>query len=191
MPFDIEMTSSEGFPGRGRAPQSGLEEGSRPAYGDHLVPDWISSLDGVEDRLRRGATVADVGCGRGDATLLLALAYPNSTFRGFEAHAPSVRAAREAARIAGAKNVRFEQALPHEFPGSAYDLVTTFDGRLHWGDAKRAASRIREALADDGVWMIVVPGLDESLRAIATVAGFTRFRHVADSAFHSIYEAVR
>lgn len=134
--------------GRVRAPQ--------------LLRGWVALLDGVEERLRRGVTVADVGCGRGAATLILALSYPRSTFRGFDANDGSLAMARAAARSLGVENVRFDRAAPHEFPGRAYDLVTTFDALRYLDDARAVADRVREALIEDGVWMIVEPRSDSA-----------------------------
>jgi ubiquinone/menaquinone biosynthesis C-methylase UbiE len=117
----------------------------------------------VVDKLQRGATVADVGCGRGASTIVMARAYPNSRFVGFDYHAPSVEAASQAARNAGLGNVRFEVAQAKSFPGR-FDLVAFFDCLHDMGDPVGAASHVREALEPDGTWMIVEPFATDRLR---------------------------
>lgn len=130
--------------------------GSR--YATSLVGDWIPALDGVEAKLRTGARVADVGCGHGASTLLLAEAFPASTFCGFDYHAPSMEAAREAAAEAGLSDrVTFEVAAADAFPGSDYDLVCTFNAYHEMGDPEGVAARIRNSLAEEGTWLLVEP----------------------------------
>src|SRR5262245_12154520 len=108
-----------------------LFEGTRrffhPGYAAHLVADWIPALSGVRERLTKGGRVADVGCGLGSSTMLMAGAFPRSEFVGFDYHAPSIERARELAKTAGLENVRFEVAAAKEFPGTGYDLVAFFD----------------------------------------------------------------
>ena len=136
----------------------GTERFFRPGYSAHLVNEWIPALDGVEAKLARGGTVADVGCGYGTSTLLMAKAFPNSRFVGFDYHAPSVERARAAAKAAGLDGrVGFEVAAAKDFPGRAYDLVTIFDALHDMGDPVGAAKHVRETLAPDGTWMIVEP----------------------------------
>jgi SAM-dependent methyltransferase len=130
----------------------------RPAYLVHLVNGWIPALDGVKDRLRAGAHVADVGCGFGASTVMLGQSFPNSRIVGSDYHAPSIKKARERAVEAGvAERVSFEVACSRTFSGHDYDLVTTFDCLHDMGDPVGTAEHIREALAPDGVWMIVEP----------------------------------
>lgn len=128
------------------------------AYRAFLVQEWIPALDGVEDKLRRGARVADVGAGHGVATILLAQAYPESTFVGFDSHLESIEAARASAADAGVEDrVRFELATATGFPGGGYDLVAVFDALHDMGDPAAAAAHIRSALAPDGTLMVVEP----------------------------------
>jgi SAM-dependent methyltransferase len=128
------------------------------AYKASLVQEWIPALAGVEEKLERGARVADVGAGHGIATILLAQAYPNSTFVGFDSHIESIEAARANAAKAGVDDrVRFELATATSFPGERYDLVALFDALHDMGDPAAAARHIRKALAADGTLMVVEP----------------------------------
>jgi SAM-dependent methyltransferase len=128
------------------------------AYRTYLLQEWIPALDGVEAKLRAGAFVADVGCGYGTATVLLAEAFPQSTFVGFDYHEESIEIARENAAAAGvADRVRFEIASATDFPGTGYDLVACFDSLHDLGDPAAAAAHVRSALAEDGTWLIVEP----------------------------------
>lgn len=136
----------------------GTERFFRPGYVAHLVGDWIPALEGMAERLREGAAVADIGCGHGASTLLLAQAFPASCFAGFDVHAPSIDVARERARRAGLQGrVRFEVASAKDFPGDDYDLVAMFDCLHDLGDPAGAAAHVRTAVAEDGTWMIVEP----------------------------------
>jgi SAM-dependent methyltransferase len=136
----------------------GCERFFRPGYAAHLVSEWIPALDGVEDKLHAGAQVADVGCGLGASTILMAQAYPASTFVGFDYHDESIETARERAEAAGvADRVRFEVAPAAEFPGTGYDLVTAFDCLHDMGDPVGAARHVRASLAQDGTWLVVEP----------------------------------
>jgi SAM-dependent methyltransferase len=127
-------------------------------YAGSLVGDWIPALDGVEERLRTGARVADVACGHGASTILLAQAFPASTFCGFDYHAPSVEAARMAAADAGvSERVTFEVATADGFPGERYDLVCMLNAFHEMGDPGRVAARILDSLDDDGTWLLVEP----------------------------------
>jgi SAM-dependent methyltransferase len=128
------------------------------AYRTYLLQEWIPALDGVEAKLRAGAFVADVGCGYGTATVLLAEAFPRSTFVGFDYHEESIEIARENAAAAGvADRVRFEIASATDFPGTGYDLIACFDSLHDLGDPAAAAAHVRSALAEDGTWLIVEP----------------------------------
>jgi len=136
----------------------GTEAFFRSSYVGNLVQTWIPSLDGVQEKLEAGCRVADVGCGHGASTILMAEAFPNSTFVGFDYHAESVATANARAAERGLSGrVRFEVADATSFPGSDYGFVTHFDAFHDLGDPAGAARRAREALADDGVWMMVEP----------------------------------
>jgi 2-polyprenyl-3-methyl-5-hydroxy-6-metoxy-1,4-benzoquinol methylase len=136
----------------------GTERFFRPNYIAHLLGEWLPALDGVQAKLEKGARVADVGCGRGASTILLAKAFPKSTFVGFDYHEPSIEGAREAATRAGVKgNVRFERAKATDFPGEGYDLVAFFDCLHDMGDPVAVAKHVRGRMAKDGTWMVVEP----------------------------------
>jgi SAM-dependent methyltransferase len=135
-----------------------------PVYRGNLVQRWIPALDGVQDELVAGAKVADIGCGQGAALILLAEAYPASTFAGFDYHAASIAEARRAAAEAGVSDrVTFEVAGADDFPGDGYDLICVFNALHEWGDPVRAARHIREALAPNGTWMFTEPLTDDEL----------------------------
>ena len=136
----------------------GCERFFRPTYTAHLVNDWIPALDGVVEKLTSGATVADVGCGHGASTILMAEAFPRSTLRGTDYHAPSIATAYERARQSeAAARISFETAAADAFTGGPYDLVTMFDCLHDMGDPLGAAKHVREIIADDGTWMIIEP----------------------------------
>ncbi len=142
----------------------GTERFFRPGYAAHLVQEWLPALEGVVAKLERGAQVADVGCGHGASTILMAQAYPASRFTGFDYHAPSIEAARRSAARAGvADRVTFAVASAKDFPGAGYDLVTFFDCLHDMGDPAGAAAHVRQALAPDGTWMIVEPFAHDAL----------------------------
>jgi 2-polyprenyl-3-methyl-5-hydroxy-6-metoxy-1,4-benzoquinol methylase len=210
---------------------SGTAKFFRPGYLHHVVPEWLPALDGVADRLTTGARVADIGCGFGYSTIVMAQAYPHSAFVGFDYHADSIAAARKAAAEAGVGDrVSFSVAAASDFSGSGYDLVTSFDCLHDMGDPGRVARHVRRALADDGTWMIVEPNLpgeltelarhpfgrlfaglsatlclpsalaqggayalgnhagEETLRQIATGAGFSHWRRATETPVNAIYE---
>ena len=136
----------------------GTEMFFRPGYAANLVGAWIPALDGVDEKLKAGGRVADIGCGLGASTVLMAQAYPNSTFVGFDYHDKSIEMARQRATEGGvADRVSFEVAKAKDFPGSGYDFATFFDCLHDMGDPVGAASHVRESLASDGTWMIVEP----------------------------------
>ena len=136
----------------------GTERFFRPNYNANLVANWIPALAGVEAKLRCGGKVADVGCGHGASTILMAQAFPNSRFVGFDFHEPSIVVARERAAKAGvAERVTFTAARSTNYPGEDFDLVAHFDCLHDMGDPVGAARHVRETLAPDGTWMIVEP----------------------------------
>jgi SAM-dependent methyltransferase len=142
----------------------GTERFFRPGYAANLVSQWLPALEGVEAKLKSGARVADVGCGHGASTLIMAQAYPRSEFIGFDYHEPSIVHAREAAKKAGLEGrVRFEVASAKSYPGSDYDLVTVFDCLHDMGDPVGASAHICESLKKDGTWMIVEPFANDEL----------------------------
>jgi SAM-dependent methyltransferase len=142
----------------------GCEKFFRPGYAANLVSSWIPSLEGVQEKLDAGATVADVGCGKGASTLLMAKAYPKSTFFGFDYHDKSIEGARESAVRQGlSERLSFGVATAKGFPGKSYDLVTVFDCLHDMGDPVGAAKHVREALKDDGTWMIVEPYANDKM----------------------------
>ncbi|HET6628001.1 MAG TPA: class I SAM-dependent methyltransferase [Nocardioidaceae bacterium] len=136
----------------------GCERFFRPSYNAHLVAEWLPALDGVVAKLENGARVADIGCGHGASTIIMAQAFPRSTFLGSDYHAGSIEEARSRAEAAGVSDrVRFEVAGSDAFSGRDYDLVTTFDALHDMGDPVGAARAVRERIADDGTWMVVEP----------------------------------
>src|SRR5262245_37848354 len=144
----------------------GVERFFRPGYNAHLVDEWIPALDGVKQKLERGALVADVGCGLGASTIILAKAFSRSSFVGFDYHAESIERARERAGAAGvADRTRFETATAKAFPGRDYDLVCFFDCLHDMGDPVGAARHVREALAPDGTWLLVEPFANDQVEA--------------------------
>ena len=206
------------------------EQFFRPGYIANLIPSWIPALDGVAGKLRAGATVADIGCGLGASTILLAQEYPNSRFTGSDYHGQSIEIARKRAADAGvADRVRFEVAPAAGFSGTGYDLAATFDCLHDMGDPVAAARHIRQALKPDGTWLVVEPYAAEevggnlnpvgrvyynastqlcvpnalsqpggyalgaqadeaAIQRVVTEAGFTRFRHGAETPFNLVYE---
>jgi ubiquinone/menaquinone biosynthesis C-methylase UbiE len=137
---------------------TGCEQFFRPGYIANLIPSWIPALDGVQDKLRAGAKVADIGCGLGASTILLAQEYPDSTFTGSDYHDKSIQIARKRAAGAGvADRVTFEVASAADFSGTGYDLAATFDCLHDMGNPVAAARHIRHALNPDGTWLVVEP----------------------------------
>jgi 2-polyprenyl-3-methyl-5-hydroxy-6-metoxy-1,4-benzoquinol methylase len=136
----------------------GCERFFRPGYNAHLVAEWLPALHGVVDKLERGALVADVGCGHGASTILMAQAFPNSTFVGSDYHDGSIETARRRAQEAGvADRVSFRVEPSTAYGGTGYDLVTMFDCLHDMGDPVGAARHVSSTLAPDGTWMIVEP----------------------------------
>ncbi|TMM17255.1 MAG: class I SAM-dependent methyltransferase [Actinobacteria bacterium] len=142
----------------------GTERFFRPGYRAHLVSEWIPALDGVREKLEQGGKVADIGCGHGASTVIMAEAFPNSEFFGFDYHEPSIVRAREAASEAGVSDrTSFAVASAKDYPGSGYDLVCVFDCLHDMGDPVGAATHVRETIAPDGAWMIVEPFAGDSV----------------------------
>jgi 2-polyprenyl-3-methyl-5-hydroxy-6-metoxy-1,4-benzoquinol methylase len=152
----------------------GTERFFKPGYRAHLVEEWIPALDGVKEKLDAGAKVADVGCGHGASTVIMAEAFPNSQFTGFDYHEGSIDQARERAEAAGvSERVQFEAAAAADYPGDGYDLVTVFDCLHDMGDPVGAAAHVHQSLAPDGAWMIVEPfandAVEENLNPVGRV----------------------
>jgi 2-polyprenyl-3-methyl-5-hydroxy-6-metoxy-1,4-benzoquinol methylase len=142
----------------------GTELFFRPGYAANLVSSWIPALDGVEEKLQAGAKVADVGCGLGASTILMAQAYPNSTFVGYDYHPDSIEMARQRAREAGVGDrINFEVAKAKDYSGKDFDFVAFFDCLHDMGDPVGAAAHVRASLAADGTWMIVEPFANDKL----------------------------
>src|SRR6478672_2908191 len=136
----------------------------RPGYHNNLVASWLPALDGVAAKLESGAKVADVGCGHGFSTIIMAKAFPKSTFVGYDFHPDSVEQARINAEQHGATaNTKFEVAMASDFPGKDLDLVTFFDCLHDMGDPVGAARHVRQTLKPDGSWMIVEPAAADRL----------------------------
>jgi SAM-dependent methyltransferase len=143
----------------------GCEKFFRPGYAANLVSSWIPALRDVQAKLEAGARVADVGCGKGASTILMAKAFPNSRFFGFDYHDKSIEAARESARRNGvADRVTFAVSSAKSFPGNGYDFVAVFDCLHDMGDPIGAAAHVRQSLAKDGTWMIVEPFAHDQLQ---------------------------
>lgn len=177
--FQVAVAQFKAIPKMAKAMQTGLglgwhehdaalfhgtERFFRPGYAANLASSWIPALDGVEARLKAGARVADIGCGHGASTIIMAQAYPNSTFVGYDYHEPSIVQARKAAKEAGVgERVRFETARAQDFPGDGYDLVAVFDALHDMGDPVGAAAHVRKSLKSDGTWLIVEPFANDKL----------------------------
>jgi len=158
---------------------SGTERFFRPAYAAHLLTQWLPALEGVREKLERGARVADVGCGHGVTTIMMAKAFPRSTVMGFDYHQPSLERAAAAAREAGAAgNISFQRAMAKDYPGK-FDLVTCFDCLHDMGDPVGASAHVLESLEKDGTWMIVEPFAHDRLEDNLTMLG--RFAYAAST----------
>jgi ubiquinone/menaquinone biosynthesis C-methylase UbiE len=171
----------------------------RAGYNDSLVESWLPALEGAVEKLERGAHVADVGCGHGSSTILMARAFPRSSFVGSDSDEDSIATARSRAVYAGvADPLRFEAAQASAHPGRGYDLVTMFDCLHGVDESLRAARHVRDVLAPDGTWMIVEPangaqrvalGAQARIRKVVEAVGFGRFRAVAETPFNLVFEA--
>ena len=143
----------------------GTERFFRPGYNAHLVSSWIPSLKGVKEKLEKGAKVADVGCGHGASTILMALAFPKSKFYAYDYHAPSIMRAKQLAKDAGvSRRITFEQASAKDYPALDYDLIAFFDCLHDMGDPVGAGKHAKETLASDGTWMLVEPFAHDDLK---------------------------
>jgi SAM-dependent methyltransferase len=149
----------------------GTERFFRPGYAANLVAAWIPALEGVEAKLKNGGRVADVGCGLGASTILMAKSYPQSEFVGFDYHEGSIEKAKQRAKDAGVgERIRFEVSSAKTYPGRDYDFITFFDCLHDMGDPAGASAHVRSTLKKDGTWMIVEPfagdKLEENLNPI-------------------------
>lgn len=151
---------------------AGTERFFRPGYRAHLVAEWLPALEGVVDKLKDGAKVADIGCGHGASTILMAQAFPASQFVGFDYHAPSVQTATERAKAAGTEaNVRFVKGSAKDYPGNDYDLVCYFDCLHDMGDPVGAARHALQSLKPDGSVLLVEPYANDRLDDNLTPVG--------------------
>jgi 2-polyprenyl-3-methyl-5-hydroxy-6-metoxy-1,4-benzoquinol methylase len=142
----------------------GTERFFRPGYAANLVSAWIPALEGVDAKLKSGGRVADIGCGLGASTILMAQSYPKSEFVGFDYHDKSIETAKQRAKAAGVGDrIRFEVAKAKDYPGKDYDFVTFFDCLHDMGDPTGASSHVRSTLKKDGTWMIVEPNAGDKL----------------------------
>ena len=139
----------------------GTERFFRPGYAAHLVSEWLPALGGVVDKLASGARVADIGCGFGAATTLMAQAFPHSNFTGYDYHPASIEAARASRTL---PNISFEVSSAAQTPAGDYDLVATFDSLHDMGDPVGAARRIRQVISQDGTWLLVEPFAGDTLQ---------------------------
>jgi SAM-dependent methyltransferase len=154
----------------------GCEKFFRSSYAANLVSSWIPSLEGVKEKLDAGAKVADVGCGKGASTLLMAQAFPKSQFFGFDSHDKSIQAANEYAKGQGlTERLTFQVAKAKEFPGKGYDFIAMFDCLHDMGDPIGAAAHVRQSIAKDGTWMIVEPFANDELKDNLNPVGRTYY----------------
>ena len=149
----------------------GTERFFRPGYAVNLVPAWIPALEGVQAKLEKGGRVADIGCGHGSSTILMAKAFPASRFVGFDYHGPSIDSARQAAKREGVGDrIAFEVASAKDYPGTGYDLVAFFDSLHDMGDPVGIARHVRQSLTPGGTWLLVEPfahdRLEENLNPV-------------------------
>lgn len=151
----------------------GTDRFFRPGYVANLIDNWLPAFDGVIPKLEAGAKVADIGCGLGSATILLAERFPNSTIYGFDFHEPSIIEARKKAETSGLSNVKFVTTTAKEYPGKEYDFVCVFDALHDMGDPVGAAAHIKESLKPDGSFMVVEPAagdcLNDNLNLVSSI----------------------
>jgi len=141
----------------------GTEKFFSPSYEGNLIDNWLPALDGVVEKLQQGAKVADIGCGHAASTIIMAKAFPNSTFFGYDFHDKSIEQAKQRAKEAGVTNISFEVATAKDFPGNDYDFIALFDCLHDMGDPVGACTHIKEVLKPDGTCMIVEPFAKNSL----------------------------
>ncbi|WP_299123689.1 class I SAM-dependent methyltransferase [uncultured Winogradskyella sp.] len=141
----------------------GTEKFFSPSYEGNLISSWLPALDGVIDKLKNGAKVADIGCGHAASTIIMAKAFPKSQFIGYDFHDKSIEQAKERAKTAGVSNIRFEVATAKDIPGNEYDLITFFDCLHDMGDPEGACAHAKSILKTDGTCMIVEPFAHDSL----------------------------
>lgn len=153
----------------------GTEKFFRPSYKHNLTQSWIPSLEGVEDKLKKGVKVADIGCGHAVSTMLMAQAYPNSEFVGIDIHPPSIDHARKVASEAGLVNLSFEVGDASRLEGEGFELITCFDCLHDMGDPAAVAERIRQMLTPTGTWMIVEPFAEDNLADNLNPVGSTYY----------------
>jgi len=157
--------SGKGFGWHEHHPElfSGTEQFFRPGYRAHLVAEWLPALDGVSEKLEAGGSIADIGCGHGVSTMLMAQSYPHSKAHGFDYHDASIERASELAKEEGVANAEFTVASAKDYPGEGYDLVCFFDCLHDMGDPVGALKHVRETIADDGTVMLVEPFANDAL----------------------------
>lgn len=141
----------------------GTDRFFRPGYEANLLENWIPALDGIKDRLEDGGRIADIACGHGSSTVLMAKAFPKATIYGIDFHGPSIEQAREKAKAAGVENVEFQVAKAQDFEGEDFDLACIFDALHDMGDPVGAVTHIQETLKPDGSFMLVEPLAGDSL----------------------------
>jgi len=141
----------------------GTEKFFSPSYEGNLIDNWLPALDGVVEKLKQGAKVADIGCGHAASTIIMAKAFPNSIFIGYDYHNKSIEQAKERAKDAGVGNVSFEVATAKDFPGKDYDFICFFDCLHDMGDPVGACAHVKSALKSEGTCMIVEPFANDSL----------------------------
>ncbi|PHS27283.1 MAG: SAM-dependent methyltransferase [Robiginitomaculum sp.] len=151
----------------------GTDRFFRPGYAANLVQHWIPALDGVEAKLNAGAKIADIGCGLGSSSILMAQTYPNSTVHGFDFHGPSIEKAKEKAKQAGLSNIEFHEVAAKDFAGKDYDFACIFDALHDMGDPVGAAAHIKKSLKKDGTFMVVEPiaadNLGDNLNLLSSI----------------------
>ena len=151
----------------------GTDRFFRPGYAANLVQNWIPALDRVESKLKAGGRIADIGCGHGSSTILMAESYPNSVVHGYDFHGPSIEEAREKAKQAGVTNIEFFEVAAKDYTGKDYDLACIFDALHDMGDPVGAASHIKASLKPDGSFMVVEPmagdSLDDNMNVLAGI----------------------